>query len=46
MPVYEFTDVKKGKTIVIGYSCVEHFMNIKNLLEKIHQTKKEKRKNG
>jgi|TARA_R110000796_G_scaffold113967_2_gene225703 hypothetical protein len=45
-PVYEFTDVKEGKPIILGYSCVKHFMKINNLLKKIHQTKKEKRKNG
>tara|TARA_R110002074_G_scaffold147610_1_gene298557 strand:- start:1777 stop:1989 length:213 start_codon:yes stop_codon:yes gene_type:complete len=45
-PVYEFTDVKDGKTVTLGYACVKHFMEVNNLLEKIYKTKKEKRKDG
>ena len=29
-PVYEFTDVKDGKTVTLGYACVKHFMEVNN----------------
>jgi len=33
---YEFTDVRKGKTVTLAYACHEHIEKVRKLLETIY----------
>tara|TARA_R100000781_G_scaffold36928_1_gene26174 strand:- start:1406 stop:1591 length:186 start_codon:yes stop_codon:yes gene_type:complete len=33
---YEFTDVRKGKTVTLAYACHKHIEKVRKLLETIY----------
>ena len=45
-PDYEFTDYRDGKTVVLGHSCSDHFVENHKLFEEIFNKKKERGKDG